>query len=159
MEAICIRRYVKFISFISNTPCARNFISGFVAKVSLKSFRTGEVLFKQGDIMDAIYIVTKGGVRLDVTASSDAFSFICGILRQQFASKSTDELYAMFSATSLEAAAAALIKRFIPLTQITKHREVCIMFPRNSCFIVYCLGSDLRHLLNRYDPRCLLQPA
>jgi hypothetical protein len=36
----------------------------------------------------------------------------------------TDEIYELFSASSLDAAAAALIKRFVPVTQITQHREV-----------------------------------
>ncbi len=92
--------------------------------MSVKSYRTGEVIFKQGDIMDAVYIVTKGSVRLDVGASSDAFSFIRDTLRQQFGSMGTDELNAMFSASSLDAAAAALIKRFVPVTQTTQHRSV-----------------------------------
>ena len=51
-------------------------------------------MFKQGDIVDAVYIVTKGSVRLDVSASSDAFSFIRDTLRQQFGAMGTDELYA-----------------------------------------------------------------
>jgi CRP-like cAMP-binding protein len=54
-----------------------------VSRVSIKSYRTGEVIFKQGDIMDSVYIVTKGSVRLDVNASSDAFSFIRGTLQQR----------------------------------------------------------------------------
>lgn len=95
-----------------------------MSRVSIKSYRTGEVIFKQGDIMDSVYIVTKGSVRLDVNASSDAFSFIRGTLQQQLEGAGTDELYAMFSATSLDAAAAALIKRFVPVTQMTQFREV-----------------------------------
>ncbi len=74
--------------------------------------------------MDALYIVTKGSVRLDVSASSDAFSFIRDTLGQQFGGLGTDQLYELFSASSLDAAAAALIKRFVPVTQITQHREV-----------------------------------
>ncbi len=74
--------------------------------------------------MDALYIVTKGSVRLDVSASSDAFSFIRETLGQQFGGMGTDQLHELFSASSLDAAAAALIKRFVPVTQITQHREV-----------------------------------
>jgi hypothetical protein len=40
----------------------------------------------------------------------------------------TDELYATFSATSLDAAAAALIRRFVPVTQMTQY---VLMFSSN----------------------------
>jgi hypothetical protein len=102
-------------------------------------------MFKQGDIVDAVYIVTKGSVRLDVSASSDAFSFIRDTLRQQFGAMGTDELYALFSATSLEAAAASLIKRFVPVTQLTQHREVRLSHGFITtyllCFLISSTGS------------------
>ncbi len=111
----------------------------------MKSYRTGEAMFRQGDIMDAIYIVTKGSVRLDVSASSDAFSFIRNILRQQFGNMGTDDLYAMFSATSLDSAASSLIKRFVPVTQLTQHREVhpplYFITTYQPCFSIFVSGS------------------
>ena len=92
------------------------------------------ITLNQGDLMDAVYIVTKGSVRLDVNATSDAYTFIRNTLTHQFGHMTTDEIHTLLSASSLDAAAAALIRRFVPVTQLTHSREVHPYFPAQ-CFI------------------------
>ena len=113
------------------------------------------ITLKQGDIMDAVYIVTKGSVRLDVNATSDAYTFIRNTLTHQFGHMTTDEIHTLLSASSLDAAAAALIRRFVPVTQLTHSREVHPYFPAQ-CFIPV-FGYNA--YFNRCVPHSLQPPA
>jgi CRP-like cAMP-binding protein/thioredoxin reductase/Fe-S-cluster-containing hydrogenase component 2 len=42
----------------------RSFLEALVKKVKMKSFKKGEVLFKEGDIGDALYVIRKGSVKI-----------------------------------------------------------------------------------------------
>jgi CRP-like cAMP-binding protein len=63
LESACSLQIFGCDVAVSQQLCAHCSCADFVSKVSIKSYRTGEAIFKQGDIMDSVYIVTKGSVR------------------------------------------------------------------------------------------------
>ncbi len=67
LDQIFVRRVLESTIFPDANP---EFIKSLVAKTKLKSFKRGEVLFKEGDPGDVLYVIRKGSVKISRIAKS-----------------------------------------------------------------------------------------